>query len=136
MKQSKQIVNSNFTTVVLELEQAIKEGYSVVTNEVARPYHAILGNFYITVEKDVDEEVCNPVFETDGDIPTEVNTDKTTSVEGEVCNPVYETTGDSPTEVNTEVNTEVSAETNELVAEESEAKVVQTPAPKNARKAK
>ena len=105
MKQSKQIVNSNFTTVVLELEQAIKEGYSVVTNEVARPYHAILGNFYITVEKDVDEEVCNPV---------------------------YETTGDSPTEV----NTEVSAETNELVAEESEAKVVQAPAPKNARKAK
>jgi hypothetical protein len=105
MKQSKQIVNSNFTTVVLELEQAIKEGYSVVTNEVARPYHAILGNFYITVEKDVDEEVCNPVFETDGDS-------------------------------HTEVNTEVSAETNEIVAEEPEVKVVQAPAPKNARKAK
>ena len=100
-KDTKQIVNSNFTTVVLELEQAIKEGYSVVTNEVARPYHAILGNFYVTVEKDVDEEVCNPV---------------------------YETTGDSPTEVNTE--------TDEIVAEESEAKAVQTPAPKNARKAK
>jgi hypothetical protein len=66
MKQSKQIVNSNFTTVVLELEQAIKEGYSVVTNEVARPYHAILGNFYITVEKEVDEEVCNPVYESIG----------------------------------------------------------------------
>ncbi len=100
-KDTKQIVNSNFTTVVLELEQAIKEGYSVVTNEVARPYHAILGNFYITVEKEVDEEVCNPV---------------------------YETTGDSPTEV--------SAETNEIVAEEPEAKVVETPAPKNTRKSK
>ena len=61
MKQSKQIVNSNFTTVVLELEQAIKEGYSVVTNEVARPYHAILGNFYVTVEKVVEEpEVKTP----------------------------------------------------------------------------
>ena len=115
MKQSKQIVNSNFTTVVLELEQAIKEGYSVVTNEVARPYHAILGNFYVTVEKEVDEEVCSPVFETE----TETETD-----------------GDIPTEVNTEVNTEVSAETNEIVAEEPEAKVVQAPAPKNTRKSK
>jgi hypothetical protein len=69
MKQSKQIVNSNFTTVVLELEQAIKEGYSVVTNEVARPYHAILGNFYVTVEKVVDEVV---VEETEAKTPEPV----------------------------------------------------------------
>ena len=88
MKQSKQIVNSNFTTVVLELEQAIKGGYSVVTNEVARPYHAILGNFYVTVEKVVDEVVLEE---------TEAKTQET---------------------------------------KEPEPAVVQTPAPKNARKAK
>jgi hypothetical protein len=40
------------------------------------------------------------------------------------------------TEVNNEVNTEVNTETDEIVAEESEAKAVQTPAPKNTRKSK
>jgi hypothetical protein len=105
MKQTLQITQSNFTVLVMELEDAVKNGYTLIKEGENRPYHAIMGNFIVTLEKEVDEEVCNPV---------------------------YETTGDSPTEVNTEVNTE----TDEIVAEESEAKVVQTPAPKNARKAK
>lgn len=62
-KDTKQIINSNFTLLVLELEELIKQGYSVVKEGDARPYHLIMGNFQVTVEKDVDDELCNPVSE-------------------------------------------------------------------------
>lgn len=46
-----QIINSNFIVVVQELEQAIKEGYSVVLEGDERPMHTIMGSFYVTLKK-------------------------------------------------------------------------------------
>jgi hypothetical protein len=56
MKETKQIINSNFTLLVLELEEAIKSGYSLVSEGESRPYHAIMGNFILTLEKECEEE--------------------------------------------------------------------------------
>lgn len=71
-KDTKQIINSNFTLLVLELEELIKQGYSVVKEGDARPYHLIMGNFQVTLEKDVDDEVCSPVPEVVEPLVTEI----------------------------------------------------------------
>lgn len=63
MKQTMQITQSNFTVLVLELEEAVKNGYTLVKEGENRPYHAIMGNFILTLEKEVDEEMCYPVGE-------------------------------------------------------------------------
>lgn len=63
MKQTMQITQSNFTVLVLELEEAVKNGYTLVKEGENRPYHAIMGNFIVTLEKEVGEEMCYPVGE-------------------------------------------------------------------------
>lgn len=60
-KDTKQIIQSNFTLLVMELEEAIKNGYTVVKEGDARPYHMIMGNFQVTVEKEIEDEVYYPV---------------------------------------------------------------------------
>lgn len=74
MKQTLQITQSNFTVLVMELEEAVKNGYTLVKEGENRPYHAIMGNFIVTLEKEVDEEMCYPVSETvDGEpVVTEI----------------------------------------------------------------
>lgn len=63
MKQTMQITQSNFTVLVLELEEAVKNGYTLVKEGENRPYHAIMGNFIVTLEKEVDDQMCYPVSE-------------------------------------------------------------------------
>lgn len=63
MKQTMQITQSNFTVLVLQLEEAVKNGYTLVKEGENRPYHAIMGNFIVTLEKEVDEQMCYPVSE-------------------------------------------------------------------------
>lgn len=62
-KETIQITQANFTVLVMELEHAINKGYTLVKEGENRPYHAIMGNFILTLEKEVDEEVCSPVVE-------------------------------------------------------------------------
>lgn len=69
-KITKQVVHTNFTLMVLELEELIKQGYSVVKEGEQRPYSMVLGNFQVTLEKDVDDEICYPVSEVVEDVTT------------------------------------------------------------------
>ena len=62
-KETIQITQANFTVLVMELEHAINKGYTLVKEGENRPYHAIMGNFILTLEKEVNEEVCSPVVE-------------------------------------------------------------------------
>lgn len=62
-KETIQITQANFTVLVMELEHAINKGYTLVKEGENRPYHAIMGNFILTLEKEVDGEVCSPVVE-------------------------------------------------------------------------
>jgi hypothetical protein len=62
-KETIQITQANFTVLVMELEHAINKGYTLVKEGENRPYHTIMGNFILTLEKEVDEEVCSPVVE-------------------------------------------------------------------------
>ena len=62
-KETIQITQANFTVLVMELEHAINKGYTLVKEGENRPYHAIMGNFILTLEKEVDDEVCSPVVE-------------------------------------------------------------------------
>lgn len=62
-KETIQITQANFTVLVMELEHAINKGYTLVKEGENRPYHAIMGNFILTLEKEVDNEVCSPVVE-------------------------------------------------------------------------
>ncbi len=63
IKDIKQIVNSNFTVVVEELQKLIEQGYKVVLEGESRPYHMVLGNFIITVEKMVEKPAEEPVVD-------------------------------------------------------------------------
>ena len=62
-KETIQITQANFTVLMMELEHAINKGYTLVKEGENRPYHAIMGNFILTLEKEVDEEVCSPAVE-------------------------------------------------------------------------
>ena len=61
IKEIKQIVSSNFAVVVEELQKMFDEGFKVVLEGEGRPYHMIMGNFIITVERMVEkkEEVAD-----------------------------------------------------------------------------
>lgn len=72
IKEIKQIISSNFAVVVEELQQLIEEGFKVVLEGEGRPYHMIMGNFIITVERMVEkpeEEVVEAVKEQVVDSP-------------------------------------------------------------------
>lgn len=60
MTETKQIINTNFTLVVLELEALVKEGYSVVKTGEGSPYHMIMGNFIVTLTKEIEEVKVEP----------------------------------------------------------------------------
>lgn len=63
-KETIQITQANFTVLVMELEHAINKGYTLVKEGENRPYHAIMGNFILTLEKESkQEDSCFPVFE-------------------------------------------------------------------------
>lgn len=51
MKNTKTITTSSFSNLVRELAQAFAEGYTPVTEGVDAPYHQLLGNFVVVVEK-------------------------------------------------------------------------------------
>jgi hypothetical protein len=55
IKEIKQVIGTNFTVVVQELQALVREGFSVVMDGEARPYHMVLGNFIITLERMVDK---------------------------------------------------------------------------------
>lgn len=55
--QQVQVVNSSFSAVVKEVEQLIKEGYSVVHEGEAAPYHMILGSFIVTLQRNEADRV-------------------------------------------------------------------------------
>lgn len=57
MKDTKQITNSNFTSIVLEIEQLVRDGYSVVKEGENRPYNMIMGNYIVTLERDAAEKI-------------------------------------------------------------------------------
>ena len=63
IKDIKQIINSNFTVVVDELQKLIEAGYKVVMEGEGRPYHMVLGNFIVTVEKMVEKQVEEPAVD-------------------------------------------------------------------------
>lgn len=50
----KQVYNSNFAVVVKEIEELVKDGYSVIHDGVESPYHAVLGAFIVNLEKAED----------------------------------------------------------------------------------
>ena len=56
IKEIKQIVSSNFAVVVEELQKLLDEGFKVILEGESRPYHMIMGNFIITVERMVEPE--------------------------------------------------------------------------------
>lgn len=60
----RQVINSNFTLLIQQVEQYIKDGYSVVYDGVDAPYHMVMGSFIVTLdngEKEVQDVVETPV---------------------------------------------------------------------------
>jgi len=51
MKDTQTIITSSFTTLVKELAQKISDGYTPVLEGQDAPYHQLLGNFIVVVEK-------------------------------------------------------------------------------------
>jgi hypothetical protein len=52
MKITKQVIGMNFNAVVQELEEAVLAGYRVVYDGGVSPYHMIMGQFIITLDKE------------------------------------------------------------------------------------
>jgi hypothetical protein len=65
MRETKQVVTSSFAKLVQEVEILVKDGYSVIHDGVAGPYHQVLGNFIVNFEREVEakEEVDNQTEE-------------------------------------------------------------------------
>lgn len=96
-KQTIQITQANFTVLVMELEEAIKNGYSVVKEGENRPYHAIMGNFILTLEKEVDDEKCYPVVEVaKGEVVATEIPEKEVAKEAEAPKPATQQRGPKP----------------------------------------
>lgn len=57
---NKTIIEMNFVVLVQKLEEAIKEGYSVVYEGEARPYSQIAGRFIVNLEKVAVKEEVKP----------------------------------------------------------------------------
>lgn len=67
MKETKQIVNTNFTTVILGVQELVRDGYTVVEKGEQAPYHMVMGNFIVTLERDAVVVEASPVTETSVD---------------------------------------------------------------------
>lgn len=78
-KETKRIVQSNFTSLVIELEDAIKSGFSVIRKGTDSPYHMIMGNFVVTLEKSVDEKKTEMVQDTQTEITQQKGAKKVNS---------------------------------------------------------
>lgn len=76
--EQKQVIGTNFAMVVKEVEELVNKGYSVVHEGINGPYHAILGNFIVTLTKQEQKPKEEPKEDV-VDVTTEQVVEKTTA---------------------------------------------------------